>query len=178
MTGALPPISSSLWQALWDSRPVIFFQLNTCSPSPYLTSSLTRGWVCCLQLLLALASTLRFESRGSHDHILLSHIRDSPNLEGQVSIFISPRNIVAQLYPQALGSLFIASYNMQGYGGGIRFCLHMGHFSYFPFDYSDIASARIDREHCSHNSTLVVCITVAVLMCLLCCNLVTNTSYD
>jgi hypothetical protein len=26
-----------------------------------------------------------------------------PNLEGQVSIFISPRNRVAQLFPQALG---------------------------------------------------------------------------
>jgi hypothetical protein len=32
-------------------------------------------------------------------------IRDSPNLEGQVPVFISPRNSVAQLYTQALGSL-------------------------------------------------------------------------
>jgi hypothetical protein len=30
-------------------------------------------------------------------------IWDSPNLEGQVPVFISPRNIVAQLYPRALG---------------------------------------------------------------------------
>jgi hypothetical protein len=30
-----------------------------------------------------------------------------PNLEGQVPVFISPRNRVAQLYPQALGSLFL-----------------------------------------------------------------------
>jgi hypothetical protein len=37
-------------------------------------------------------------------HILLSEIRDSPNLEGQISIFISLRNRVAQLYPQTLGS--------------------------------------------------------------------------
>jgi hypothetical protein len=28
---------------------------------------------------------------------------DSPNLEGQVPVFISPRNRVAQLYPPALG---------------------------------------------------------------------------
>jgi hypothetical protein len=28
---------------------------------------------------------------------------DSPNLEGQVPVFISPRNRVAQLYPRALG---------------------------------------------------------------------------
>jgi hypothetical protein len=27
---------------------------------------------------------------------------------------------VAQLYPQALGSLFVVSYDSQGYGGGIR----------------------------------------------------------
>jgi hypothetical protein len=37
---------------------------------------------------------------GLDDHILLSQIRDSPNLEGQVPVFISPRNRVAQLYPR------------------------------------------------------------------------------
>jgi hypothetical protein len=65
-----------------------------------------------LQLLLVLASAifLRSESRGTHDHILLSQIRDSSNQEGQVPIFISPRNRMVQLYPQALGSLFVASY--------------------------------------------------------------------
>jgi hypothetical protein len=31
-------------------------QLNTCGRSPYITSSLTKGWVCHLQVLLALAS--------------------------------------------------------------------------------------------------------------------------
>jgi hypothetical protein len=47
------------------------FRLNICGYSPYVTSSLTRGWVCRLQLLLVLASAviLRFESRGTHDHI-------------------------------------------------------------------------------------------------------------
>jgi hypothetical protein len=76
----------------------------------------------CLQLLLALASAviLRSESRETHDHILLSQIRGSPNLEGQVPVFISLRNRVVQLYPQALGSLFAASCDSQGYGGGIR----------------------------------------------------------
>jgi hypothetical protein len=44
-------------------------------------------------------------SRGTHGHLLLSQIWDSPNLEDQVPIFISPRNRVARLYPQALGSL-------------------------------------------------------------------------
>jgi hypothetical protein len=57
-------------------------------------------------LALASALILRSESRGAHDHtiftrILLSQIRDSPNLEGQVPVFISPRNRVARLYPQA-----------------------------------------------------------------------------
>jgi hypothetical protein len=44
----------------------------------------------------------------------------SPNLEGQVPVCISPRNRVALLYPQAPGSLFVASYGSQGYGGGIK----------------------------------------------------------
>jgi hypothetical protein len=52
--------------------------------------------------------------------------RDAPNLERQVPVFISPRNRMAQLYPQALGSLFVASYDSQGYGGGIRTHLHAG----------------------------------------------------
>jgi hypothetical protein len=64
-----------------------------------------RGWVGRLQLLLALAIAvvLRSESRETHDHILLSQIRDFPSLEGQVPVFIFPRNRVAQLYPQLLG---------------------------------------------------------------------------
>jgi hypothetical protein len=58
--------------------------------------------------------------------ILLSQIRDSTNLEGQVPVFMSPRNRVAQLYSQALGSIFVASYDSQGYGGIIRTRLHAG----------------------------------------------------
>jgi hypothetical protein len=96
------------------------FQLDICGYSPYVTSSLMIGWVCSLQLLLSLASAVRSDSRGTRDHILLPQIRDSPNLEGQIPLFISSRKRVAQLYPQALGSLFIASYDSQGYGGGLR----------------------------------------------------------
>jgi hypothetical protein len=93
------------------------FQLNTCGYSPYVTSSLTKGCVCRLQLLPVLASAviLRSESRGTHDHILLSQIRDIPTLEGQVLVFISPRSTVARLCLQALGSLSVASYDSQGY---------------------------------------------------------------
>jgi hypothetical protein len=63
-----------------------FFQLNTCS-------HMTRGLVCRLQLLPALASApiLRSESRRTHDHILLSQIRDSPNLEPRSPYLYPPR---------------------------------------------------------------------------------------
>jgi hypothetical protein len=56
----------------------------------------------CMSFTIAagLASTviLGSESRGTYEHILLPHIRDSPNLEGQVPVFISPRKRVAHLY--------------------------------------------------------------------------------
>jgi hypothetical protein len=102
-TGGLPPISSSWRQAPWDPRSV-FFQLNNCGSTPHVRRYLTRGWGCRLQLLLVLASTVIYgsESCGTHDYILLSQIRDSPNLEGQVPVFISPRNMVARLYLQTL----------------------------------------------------------------------------
>jgi hypothetical protein len=101
------------------------FQLNTCGYSPYVTSSLTRGWVCCLQLLLGFGNIviLRSKSCGSYDHILLFQIWDSPNLEGQVPVFIPHRNRVVQLYPKALDSLFVASFDTQCCGG-IWPCLH------------------------------------------------------
>jgi hypothetical protein len=87
-----------------------------------------KAWVCRLQLLLVLASAviLKSEYRGAHDHNLLSETRDFSNFEGQVPVFITPRNRAAQLYTQELGSLFVASYDSQGYGGGIRPCLHTG----------------------------------------------------
>jgi hypothetical protein len=56
-----------------------------------------------------------------------------PNLEGQVLVFISPRNKVAQLHTQAPGSSLLAFYVSQGYGGGIRPGLHTGSvISYWP----------------------------------------------
>jgi hypothetical protein len=55
-------------------------------------------------------------------------------MEGQVPVFISPRYRVAQIYPRALGSLSVTSYDSQGYGGGIltrhhtecQHCVHVG----------------------------------------------------
>jgi hypothetical protein len=48
--------------------------------------------------------SLNRPSRAEPVIILYCLIWDSPNLEGQVPVFISPRNRVAQLYPWALGS--------------------------------------------------------------------------
>jgi hypothetical protein len=98
-TGGLPSLSSSWRQSLETHDQYFFFQLNTCGYGPYVTFSLTRGWVCRIQFLLVLASAfiLGSESRGTHDHILLSEIRYFPNLEGQVPVFVSPRNRVARL---------------------------------------------------------------------------------
>jgi hypothetical protein len=40
---------------------------------------------------------------------------------------------LARLYPQELGSLFVASYDSHGYGGGIRPHLHTGVLSLIKF---------------------------------------------
>jgi hypothetical protein len=70
--------------------------------------SLTRGRVCSLQLLLVLASNAILGSHvcETHDCTWYFTLPDSrfPNLEGQVPVFIFPRNRVAQLCPRALGS--------------------------------------------------------------------------
>jgi hypothetical protein len=107
-TGGLQPTSSSWHQAPWDPRLVFFFQLNTCGFSPYATSSLTRGWVCRLQLLLVLASAviLGFESRGTHDHILLSQIRDFPKPAGPGLRIYIPQELGAPLIPPGTGFPF------------------------------------------------------------------------
>jgi hypothetical protein len=81
------------------------------------TPSLTIGWVCNLlvQLLLGLSRAITLGSKSRRTQtIFYCLIWDSPNLEGQVPVFISPRNRVAQLHPQALGSLFVTSYDSQG----------------------------------------------------------------
>jgi hypothetical protein len=104
-----------------ESRVQIADRCAPCGYSPYVTSFPTRGCICCLQLLLALISAVIL---GSDSRILLSQTRNSSNLEGQVPVLISPRNRVAQLYPQVLGSLFVVSYDSQGCGGGIRTCLY------------------------------------------------------
>jgi hypothetical protein len=72
-TGGLSPISSSLRRTPWDLAHILFSQLNTCGNSSYITSFLTRGWVCHLRFLLAIVSEfiLGSESSGTRDHILV-----------------------------------------------------------------------------------------------------------
>jgi hypothetical protein len=64
---------------IWGLRSDLCYvwQLRVCW---FGAPSLTRGRVCPLRLLLALASAVIFgsESRGTRDHILLSQIRDFP----------------------------------------------------------------------------------------------------
>jgi hypothetical protein len=69
----------------WSKAPIggynqIFITVKQLRVSWCGTFSLTRGRVCRLQLLLALASAviLGSETRGTRDHILLSQIRDFP----------------------------------------------------------------------------------------------------
>jgi hypothetical protein len=139
--------------------------MNPCSHSPYVTSSLRRGRVCRLRLLLVLESAviLRSESRGTHHHILLSLIRDPPNLEGQVPVFISPRNWVARLYPQTMGSLFVASYVSQGYGGGIRPRLHTGLTSNGSWSSLHILGKDHKESTASNSSSHVAYVSVAAI---------------
>jgi hypothetical protein len=65
--------------------------------------------------VFASAVILRSESRGDHDLLLLSQIWDSPILEDQVPVFISPRNRVARLYPQALGDSISYVFSLYSY---------------------------------------------------------------
>jgi hypothetical protein len=94
-----------MWGALSDERMCLSFTIAT---GPRQRS---HSWV--------------WVSRDSWPYFTLSGSRlHQP--EGPGPVFISPRNKVAQLYPQTLGSLFAASYHSQGYGGGILTCLHAG----------------------------------------------------
>jgi hypothetical protein len=72
-----------------DQIHITVGQFRVCSCG---APSLTRGRICRLQMLLALASAviLESESCGTHGHILLSQIRVSSNLEGQVLYLYIP----------------------------------------------------------------------------------------
>jgi hypothetical protein len=82
----------------WNKAPIWglrsdFYYCLTIAVFWYGAPSLARGLVCLLQCTMY-----------NIQYSLLSQIWDSPNLEDQVPVFISPRNRVARLYPQALVS--------------------------------------------------------------------------
>jgi hypothetical protein len=102
----------------------------------FVAPSLTRGRVCNLlyNCFCALPEQLLL-GRGPAEltTIFYCFISDSLNLEGQALVFVSPRKRVAQLYPRALRSLFVASYDSQGYGGDILTRRHPGRSLYYLF---------------------------------------------
>jgi hypothetical protein len=92
------------------------FQLNTCGYSPYVTSSLMMSFT--IGAGPRQRSKVRLP-RDSWPHFIASNSRLSqPG---------GPDNLiyrVAQLYPKALGSLFVASYNSHSHDERIRPHLH------------------------------------------------------
>jgi hypothetical protein len=70
-----------------------------------------------------------------------------PNLEGQVPVFISSRNRASRLYPRALGSLFVTSYDSLGYGGGMQTRLHKGETTarLVPSLYKPLGTDRVEN---------------------------------
>jgi hypothetical protein len=82
---------------------------------------------------------------------------------GQVPVFISPRNSVAQLYPRALGSLSVAAYDSQSYGGVTLTRLHTE--SSYNGSWTSLYSFVTDRtENVVPNmSSIVSCVFVAAI---------------
>jgi hypothetical protein len=153
-----------------------FFQLNSYGHSLYVTSSLTRGWICSLQLLLGLASALilRSGSRGTHNHILLSQIWDSPSLEGQVPYLYppgtgwpgyTPRHLVPFLSPPTTRRATVEAFEPA---------------STRATKFTELISPTVvvltygHGSHGKHRSSIVTIVAVAEGTCLLSCCLETG----
>jgi hypothetical protein len=92
-----------MWGALPNERMDVIYNYSWSSPAQ---SFLGPSPV----VLMAIFCCLRFET---------------PSTWRARSPYLYPsRNRVTQLYPQAPGSLSVASYDSQGYGGGIRTQFH------------------------------------------------------
>jgi hypothetical protein len=85
---------------IWDLRPIfVYFPWKLfldrcafyCGGAPYNEGMIMGCW-----------PFLGSDSRGTHDHVLLSEFWGCHNLEGQVPVFIVTRNRIAQFHPQAL----------------------------------------------------------------------------
>jgi hypothetical protein len=106
--GVRPP--SGTCDQFFLRHEISFRQLRLCY---FVAPSLTRGRVCNLLLNCFLALPEQSLPQNSRS-LFYCLVWDSPNLEGKVSVFISPRNRVAQLYPRTLGSLSVAFYDSRG----------------------------------------------------------------
>jgi hypothetical protein len=98
--------------------------VNTCDFSPYITPSLTGGWVCLCR-----------SRQLSHSRVCVPWdlwpyftVSDSrlPQSGGPGPRIYIPQEQGGPVNPQVQGSLFVASYDPQGHGGGIRTRLHTG----------------------------------------------------
>jgi hypothetical protein len=101
---------------------------------PQLLGSLRRSLSLTRDVIYS-AATLWSELRRTHN-IFCCFISDSPNLDDQVPV---PRNRVAHIHSRASDFLSVASYDSQGYGGGIAILLYTVWFlcsssSYFTTD--------------------------------------------
>jgi hypothetical protein len=78
-------------------------------------------------------------------------------------MFMSPSDRVAQLYPQAPGSLYVAVYDSQGYGGGTLTRLHTltGRDQYAC---ASLSKMYMQRNH-NRSSNLAVCLFFAYFIC-------------
>jgi hypothetical protein len=92
---------------------IFFRQLQVCY---FVAPSLTRVRVCKLLLLLVSSAQSRsgLSPAGLNTIFYCSNPWHSHNLQGQVPVFISARNRVAQIYPRALGSLSCRLYRLAG----------------------------------------------------------------
>jgi hypothetical protein len=111
-----------------------------------------RGWVHRLRLLLVFASVviLGSGSCGTRDHIYCLRFETPPTWRARSPYLYPPGTGWLQLYPQALGSLFVTSYNSQGNGWSVQYLYDMDCIE--------------DTAFC--NSFVVLCVFVTAETCL------------
>jgi hypothetical protein len=92
---------------------ITFRQLRICLCG---APSLTRSRVCSFQFFFWASPVQHFSDLSPMGFVAIFYYLNywySPSLEGQVPVFISPRNRMAQLCPRELSSVLIASYDSQ-----------------------------------------------------------------
>jgi hypothetical protein len=121
------------------------------------------------QLTLASAVFLGTKSCGTHAYILLSKIRHFPNLEGQVTIFISLRNGGGPVIPPGTGFPFRHPLRLAGIQWKYLNPPPHGDFvnGYWSLLYIYIHSYSLGTDctenTASSNSSIVACMSVATI---------------